>query len=266
MKEGIDFIHHHSINKENIYTLYSILSKQSFSEENRIESIYRTGPVDVIGFYGEVSDRGVDARVLEAWMDELIAFTQSQLSLKSEFTYLMPLILHFMVVYYHPYYDFNGRMARILSYWFSLQCKFITIKFPILSEAINYNQKTKAQYYLAIENSRSEYNDLTFFFLTLLNLGERFINMYHQLYVYQQYAIQNYTQLSDNGLNTLKTILLNFRFDQNFTWEQFHFVSKEHYSKQYNLDLLNALVEKKILSVHKQKKVNYYPCSKIIET
>ena len=70
--------------------------------------------------------------------------------------------------------------------------------------------------------------------------------------------IQNQITLSDNDLNATKTILLNFENKHLFTWEQFHYVSKQQFSKQYTLSLLNNLVDKNILEVSKVKKINYY--------
>lgn len=258
MKNGIDFIYENEISSENIHKLYQILSYKSLDSDEQIESIYRTESVDIIGFYGEISDSGIDPKYLPDYMNTLIEFIQKQLSIKNEFTYLMPLIIHYIIVYYHPYYDFNGRMARMLAYWFTLQCKFIELKFPIFSEAINYNKKSKNLYYKGIENAREDDNDLSFFISTLLDLANPLVNTYYKLYISLQLSIQNQTPLSENELSALKTIYLNIESDKVFTWEQFHIFSKEQYSKQYNLKMLNGLVEKKLLKIIKNKKVNFY--------
>jgi Fic family protein len=243
----------------NIYELYSILSENSLKEDERIEGdFYRTSDVDIIGYYGEVSDRGIESKKLGNAMKQLVVFIQDQLTNQSRITYLIPHIIHYYILYLHPYYDFNGRMARMLSYWYTLKCPFIVEKLPIFSEAINYNRKTKAQYYRAIENSRADGNDLTFFFKMLFDLGERFVTTYMSLYAIDQRSSKNRMSLTDNELSAIKTILLNLKDEDYFTWEQYHFMSKEQYSKQYTLKLLNGLVDKQVLDLNKRGKINYY--------
>lgn len=259
MKRGIEFIKINDITVGNIYELYSILSENSLKEDERIEGdFYRTSDVDIIGYYGEVSDRGIESKKLGNAMKQLVVFIQDQLTNQSRITYLIPHIIHYYILYLHPYYDFNGRMARMLSYWYTLKCPFIVEKLPIFSEAINYNRKTKAQYYRAIENSRADGNDLTFFFKMLFDLGERFVTTYMSLYAIDQRSSKNRMSLTDNELSAIKTILLNLKDEDYFTWEQYHFMSKEQYSKQYTLKLLNGLVDKQVLDLNKRGKINYY--------
>ena len=217
--------------------------------------------VVIIGYYGEVSDRGVDAKNLGDAMKQLVSFINEQLTNQSEISYLVPHIIHYYILYLHPYYDFNGRMARMLSYWYTLKCPFIKEKLPIFSEAINYNRKTKAQYYRSIESSRVDGNDLTYFLKTLFELGERFVSMYVQLYEIDQYTSKRMMNLTDNELSAIKTILLNIKYGDAFTWEQYHFMSKEQYSKQYTLKLMNGLVDKNVLELNKRGKINYYRMS-----
>ena len=221
-------------------------------------SFYRTSDVNIIGIYGEVSDRGVDAKNLEKSMKQLVSFIKKQMLKQNKLTYLVPHIIHYYILYLHPYYVFNGRTARMLSYWFTLKCSLIEEKLPIFSEAINYNRKTKTQYYRAIESSRADGNDLTFFLMTLLNLGERFVSVYIQLYDIDQATSKKRLSLTNNELSAIKTILLNIKNNEAFTWEQYHFMSKEQYSKQYTLKLLNGLVGKEILELSKRGKINYY--------
>ena len=262
MKRGIEFIKNHEITEENTYQLYLILSMDSLKDDEQLEgSFYRMSDVDIIGYYGEVSDRGVDAKNLGDAMKQLVSFINEQLTNQSEISYLVPHIIHYYILYLHPYYDFNGRMARMLSYWYTLKCPFIEEKLPIFSEAINYNRKTKAQYYRSIESSRVDGNDLTYFLKTLFELGERFVSMYVQLYEIDQNTSKRMMNLTDNELSAIKTILLNIKYGDAFTWEQYHFMSKEQYSKQYTLKLMNGLVDKNVLELNKRGKINYYRMS-----
>ena len=87
-------------------------------------------------------------------MKRFVDFIQESMSELNSLTYIMPHIIHYYIIYLHPYYDFNGRMARMIAYWYIVKCHHIKDKMPVYSEAINYNSQTKALYYKAIENAR----------------------------------------------------------------------------------------------------------------
>jgi hypothetical protein len=119
---------------------------------------------------------------------------------------------------------------------------------PIFSEAINYNSKTKALYYKAIENSRADENDLTFFFETMFVLGQTFITVYLKLDEIETQSRRRAKPLTQNEINTLKSILLYIKDKTFFTWEDVSFVDKQQFSKQYYLRLLNSMTEKEVLT------------------
>lgn len=258
MKHAIDFIRVHPISIESIHMLYKIISKDSLKEDEHIEGLYRKDGVDIHGRFGEISDQGIDAKYLEVWMEALVAFINEHIERRTELTALVPMILHYIMVYYHPYYDFNGRMARLLAYWFSLRCPFIPIKYPIFSEAIHFSLKTKTEYYRSIEHSREDKNDLSYFLKSQLELATHMNQVYIHLYTIVQDKLIQGIALSDNEIVAIKYILVYTQKDQIFTWEQFHFFSKEQYSKQYTIRLLNGLVDKKVLSLQQKSKLYLY--------
>lgn len=259
MKQGIDFIATHDITEENVHALYEILTSGSLDEDERLEmGYYRSHDVDILGKYGQVSDRGVPAQLLGPWMNSFIAFIQQQMTSMNPLTYLMPHLIHYYVILLHPYYDFNGRMGRMLGYWYILKCPFIEDKMPIFSEAINYNRKTKALYYKAIENARQDDNDLTYFFETMFVLARKFMEVYLRLESLNDQARRKGAALTQNELNTLKSILLYINGNDLFTWEDVSLVDKEQYSKQYYLRLLNGLCEKDLLIKTIDGKIAHY--------
>jgi Fic family protein len=259
MKNGMDFVIDHDITEENIHELYLILSFNSLSKEEMVENgYYRMNDVDIIGKYGEISDRGVDPAKLDEWMKGFVAFIQKSMLSLHPLTYLMPHIIHYYMLYLHPYYDFNGRMARILSYWYILKCPFIHDKLPVFSEAINYNSSTKSMYYHAIECAREDGNDMTFFFDYLFTVGLRFVNVYMKMDAISIKAKRTLNPLTTNELNTLKSILLYIKGGEYFTWEDVSGFDKTQYSKQYYFRLLNALVDKEVLTKTVKGKTYYF--------
>lgn len=248
MKNGLDFIRNHPITTENIYELYQVLSDKCLNDEEQIEGIYRKGDVDVIGIYGEVSDRGAPAGNLEVWMSDLVAFIQSSMNQLNPLTYLMPHIIHYYLITLHPYYDFNGRMARMLSYWYCQQCPYYHDPLPVFSEAINYNRTTKSQYYRAIENSRSDDNDLTYFLEYIFSVSSRFVKVYRQLGLMTMQLRKKGIDMNPSDINLLKPILLYYTAEDQFNWEDVSKIDKQQYSKQYYLRILNRLSDLEILS------------------
>lgn len=259
MKNGIDYIFNHDITEENIFELYNILSYKSLKEDEQLTNgFYRNSGVDIIGKYGEVSDKGVDSKVLSDWMNQFVQFIQNSMSDLNHLTYLMPHIIHYYLIYLHPYYDFNGRMARMLAYWYIVKCEFIDDKLPVFSEAINYNTQTKSKYYQAIENSRKDDNDITYFIETMFTLGKRFIDVYIKLNEIELMHRKSMNRMSKSEINVLKSILLYVKNDEYFTWDDVYAYDKGQFSKQYYLRLLNSLVDKNILIVTQKSKSNYY--------
>lgn len=259
MKNGIEFIYSHEITEENIFKLYNILSYKSLKEDELItEGYYRNSGVDIIGKYGEVSDKGVSSNVLNDWMKCFVEFIQVSMKDLNHLTYLMPHIIHYYMIYLHPYYNFNGRMARMLAYWYIVQCEYIDDKLPVFSEAINYNTQTKSKYYSAIENSRKDDNDITYFIDTMFNLGKRFINVYIRLNEIEVKCRRNMKNMTKSELSVLKSIFLYINDNEYFIWEDIHSFDKGQFSKQYYLRLLNSLVDKEILVVTQRNKSNFY--------
>jgi Fic family protein len=249
MRKGIDYITTHEITEPHLHELYEILSKDCLNQDQKLEDgFYRKKDVDIIDKYGLVSDRGVDSKNLDSWMNEFIHFIQNQLNSLNELTYLLPHLVHYYMILLHPYYDFNGRMGRMLSYWVILKSPYLKDKIPVFSEAINYNPKTKALYYRAIESSRADDNDLTYFFETMFLLGKKFIALYIRLDEIETQSRRQGKVLTQNEINTLKSILLYIKDKAFFSWEDVSFVDKQQFSKQYYLRLLNSITEKEVLT------------------
>lgn len=262
MKNGVDFIRDHPINTENMYKLYQILSDKCLSEDEQIEGIYRKRDVDVIGIYGEISDHGAPAGNLEVWMSEFVALIQSSMNQLNPLTYLMPHIIHYYLITLHPYYDFNGRMARMLSYWYCQRCPYYHDPLPVFSEAINYNRTTKSQYYKAIENSRSDDNDLSYFLEYIFSVSSRFVKVYRQLGLTTNQLRKKGVDMNPSEINLLKPILLYYKDEDQFNWEDVSRIDKQQYSKQYYLRILNRLSDMDILSKELIKNKTVYRLKK----
>lgn len=143
-----------AFNKENLRKLYSLLSDRCLDEDTALkkDAYYRDAPV-YIGAY-----EGARVEDIEPMMDSLFAFA-SNIRKMRDYSLFLPLIAHYYILYVHPYFDYNGRTARMVSFWLSVICEIQGAPL-FISEAINEEKK---EYYRAIINTRNTDNDLTYF-------------------------------------------------------------------------------------------------------
>ena len=71
-------------------------------------------------------------------------------------------IIHFFLVYIHPFFDGNGRTARAIFYFYLLKHKYDFFRYFSISALI---AKQKEKYYKAIKEVEDYENDLTYFLL-----------------------------------------------------------------------------------------------------
>lgn len=117
MKRGLDFIadRQNAITEENLHQLYQISSGDYLPDEDRLlpDHFYRNAPVYVIG--GEESREGLPVQQLPDAMKRLVDFANAKDVINELHK---AAILHFAFAYYHPYFDGNGRTARLLLLWY----------------------------------------------------------------------------------------------------------------------------------------------------
>ena len=135
------------INKENLRTLYQILSHKQlddYSKEN-MGDYYRNDDVYIlrggIDMFSMSFDKGIDVEKINSSMKNLLSFLKSDDGNNRMVDYyIKSQIIHFYFVYIHPYYDVNGRCARTLSLWYLLNNK--AYPFTIFNRGISLDKVT----------------------------------------------------------------------------------------------------------------------------
>ena len=123
----------------------------------------RTNDNIVVGnnITGEIVHRPPEYTKLPAFVEALCAFFNND---TSPSTFLHPiikgLIIHFLVAYYHPFVDGNGRTARALFYWYMLKENYWLVEYLSISRII---YRTKNQYEKSFLYTESDNNDLGYF-------------------------------------------------------------------------------------------------------
>lgn len=231
-------------NKNNLLKLYNILSKDSLPESKKLkkDAYYRHDKVYVGGF------EGADFELLDEYMDSLFEFANNQNYIKKLHS-LLPFICHYYILYLHPYFDFNGRTARMVSFWLNYIYDIADAPY-FMSEAIN---ETKKDYYKALANTRLANNDLTYFLGYLLETSIKFSFVYKNLEEIKNLLLQTGDTLSSSEWVYLKKILVH-NPDGYFNYKKFLEYIRAKMTKQGALKILNNLVDYEILECIKNKR------------
>lgn len=230
-------------NKENLFKLYNILSKDCLDEEDKLtDGYYRNGPVSVGNYDGAPYEK------IDELMNSLFEFVNNEENMQ-KFGHIMPHICHYYIVYVHPYFDYNGRTARMVSLWISL-IKDIFYAPLYMSEAINEN---KSAYYDALCNTRDMNNDLTYFLGYIYETATKFSLIYKNVEEIEKQLAKSGDFLTSGEVAYLKKILAH-NPDGYFNAAQFIEYVNNNMSRQAALKVLNRLTDYAILEAGTNKK------------
>ncbi|HPX84507.1 MAG TPA: Fic family protein [Bacilli bacterium] len=254
---GYEFVKNNDITEENIFKLYSLLSKRCLKGDEQLLPgyKYRHDEVSIVDAVKVVVDKGINWKLLPKLMNELMVYINQEKTHEEHL--LASHVIHFYMVYLHPYFDYNGRMARVMSFWYNIK-HAPSLSLLLVSEAIN-NKIHKQGYYNAIMNSRKAGHDITYF----LEYMGKIILKFSKIYI-NFYTIQNKLKRSGQFLNrsheiALKNVLaIPVTDDGYFDWKDYKNFSHDDFSKQYYLKLLNVLVDLEILLVREHKKAKLF--------
>lgn len=246
MVQAVSFIVNEepAFNKDNLKKLYGILSKDCLEEDKRLlpHAYYRHDRV-----YIDIYEGAPHAEIDEC-MDSLFAFANDKESV-DKFGILLPYICHYYVLYVHPYFDYNGRTARMVSFWLSYIHN--TFGAPVfMSEAINEN---KGDYYKAIAETRNTNNDLTYFLIYILETSIKYSLVYKNLEEIRNELLKTGDALTSTEWGYVKKILIH-NPDNYFNYRLFTEYIHSKMSKQGVAKILDNLTDYGILSKSKNKR------------
>ena len=176
MKKGLEFISDsaHAITEENIYRLYQTAIGSFLPEADQLlpGHRYRHDSVYIVG--EKVEHSGLCWKQLDEYMSNLVRFIRDDTEIND---LLKAALIHFYIAYLHPYFDGNGRMARLLHLWYLVQQGYSSALFVPLSEYINKSRKGYYDAYTLVEENAkiSGVLDATPFLIYFIE------NVYHKL-------------------------------------------------------------------------------------
>ena len=246
MLDGVDFIVNEKpkFNKENLLKLYNILSKNCLPKDKKLKDgfYYRHSEV-FVGKY-----EGADCGIIDECMNSLFEFANNETNIK-EYDNLLPYICHYYILYVHPYFDYNGRTARMVSFWLNY-INDIKVAPYFMSEAIN---DSKGDYYRAITDTRETNNDLTHFLGYILETSIKYSFVYKNLEEMKNELMKSGETLTSAEWVYIKKITIHNPEDF-FNYKMFLTYVGSNMTKQGALKILNKFTEYGILDKSKNKR------------
>ncbi|MBP3534569.1 MAG: Fic family protein [Muribaculaceae bacterium] len=109
---------------------------------------------------GEVIHRPPAHESLGRFVEYLCAFFNDNNNQPFIHPIIKGIIIHFLVAYYHPFVDGNGRTARALFYWYMLKHNYWLMEYLSISRII---YRSKSRYEKSFLYTESDGNDLGYF-------------------------------------------------------------------------------------------------------
>ena len=232
---------------ENLFTLYGLLTDGCLEEENKLAEgdFYRNGEVEIDDYHGCPVEK------IKECMDSLFAFVNKYLHSPSH-DYMLPHICHYYLLYVHPYFDYNGRTARMVSLWISILSGGVV--FPsVISEAID---QKKNHYYSALRETRNSGNDLTYFLIFIYDAAIDYAMAYANLDHIEKALVSRKVHWSEAERTYFKKLLISS--DRPFSFREFQKMVKVEMTRQGALKILNQLESYGLLTSEVRDKTKYF--------
>ena len=223
--------------KENLRHLYDLLSDGCLDYEDRLMDgdYYRNDQVFIDGYEGCPADK------IEECMNSLFDFVNENFTKNNITGFMLPHIAHYYVLYIHPYFDYNGRTARMVSLWIYFLINSDSYP-PFISDAIN---QTKGKYYSALSESRNAHNDITYFLLYIFDVSILYFLTYKNIENIETVLKGKGVVVSNTDKDYIKRILVSAKGP--FSYMDFTSWNRIQISKQGAFKILNRFVEYGIL-------------------
>lgn len=146
-----------------IFELHAIITDKTLDEQGEKPRMRKLGePVNVSDkMTGVIYHNGPDIDFVKKELEHMIKFANDDYENE---IFIHPVIkaimLHFWIGYLHPFTDGNGRLARLLFYWYLIKGNYWAFAYLPISKVI---KKSQNQYLMAFVYSEQDDNDITYF-------------------------------------------------------------------------------------------------------
>lgn len=208
-----------SENKERPLTVDIILRLHEIMTENTLDNPADVGHFrttnDVVvanSISGEVVHTPPDFQEIPAFMERLCTFANTA---ESKRYFLHPIIkaitIHYLLAYYHPFTNGNGRTARALFYWYMLKSGYWLTEYLSISRIISRSKQSYENAFLYAENDGNDIGYFISYNLRALKLAFDELKIYIETKIAQKQ--RSFDILSIGGINYRQATILSMYLD-----------------------------------------------------
>ena len=161
----INFIRDHakeSLTPELIMEIHRMMTENALDIPDAVGRLRRDDENIVVGngITGETVHTPPSAECLSDFLNSLCAFFNDENTEIFIHPIIKAITIHFLVGYYHPFADGNGRTARALFYWYMMKSNYWLVQYLSISRIIKGSKKS---YEKAFLYSEADGNDIGYF-------------------------------------------------------------------------------------------------------
>ena len=198
------------------------------------------------GITGEIVHRPPTSECLDKFSQDLCTFFNSDSTTAFLHPIIKGLIIHFLIAYYHPFVDGNGRTARALFYWYMLKENYWLLEYLSISRII---YKTKAKYEKSFLFTENDGNDLGYFItynLDVLSKAFDGLKKYLQKKQAERRRADRFMHL--DGISSQQSEIIRIFYDEgDITLEAKDMAARFNVSRVTAKSYLDGLVERGLL-------------------
>lgn len=179
----INFIRDHA--KEDltpalIMQIHAMMTENALDVEDAAGRFRRDDENIVVGngITGETIHTPPPASCLSKFVDNLCLFFNDKSSSLFIHPIIRGIIIHFLIGYYHPFSDGNGRTARALFYWYMMRNDYWLIQYLSISRIIRESKKSYEKAFIFSENDSNDMGYFISYNLGVLNKSFRQLKLY----------------------------------------------------------------------------------------
>ncbi|WP_229365676.1 Fic family protein [Fibrisoma montanum] len=148
---------------ETLLALHRLMTEQTLDKPEEAGRFRQHDDIHVVDAVdGEIIHTPPSFATLPGFVDDLCLFFNDETPPFFLHPVVKASIIHFLIGYFHPFTDGNGRTARALFYWYLLRKGYWLTEYLSISRVI---MQSRAQYYRAFQYTEIDENDLTYFVL-----------------------------------------------------------------------------------------------------
>lgn len=171
----INFIREHAkdeLTPELVFQVHAMMTEGALDVADAAGRLRRSDENIVVGngMTGETVHTPPKAECLPEFISDLCDFFNDTKSSLFIHPIIRAIIIHFMVGFYHPFADGNGRTARALFYWYMMKSNYWLVQYLSISRIIKGSKRAYEKAYLYTEHDA---NDLGYFIHYNLNVLHR---------------------------------------------------------------------------------------------